>query len=353
MCKLEQALYGLRISPKKWNKKFTDVALSVGLKNHESKPCLFIWRDNEKILILILYVDDIIFASNNKSKIMEVKSKLKKEFEMSDLGEPKEFLGISIYRDRQSREVTLSQEKYLSRILEKFNFNDMSPQRTPMVTTQVINRERKLREQNINNDVLITTETIKNVPHRKAIGSLLYLAEATRPDISYAVNVLSRHQINPTENDWRMVEIVFRYLNETRTLGLRYTRERNDLQAYSDASLADYKGSRTTCGYVIKLFGDTITWQTHKQPYVALSTCQAEYVAMSEACQELIAISNTLKLILHRIFHPIQLWCDNKAAASCAKTSGGNKLRHMTEIRKHYVKECITRNFVDVEWIYS
>lgn len=151
-----------------------------------------------------------------------------------------------------------------------------------MVTAQVANRKRKLREDNINNDILVATETIKNVPYREAIGSLLYLAGATRPDISYAVIVLSRHQISPTESDWLMVKRVFRYLKGTRTLGLRYTGERNDLQAYSDASFADCNGSLTTCGYVIKLFGDTIAWRTHKQSYVALSTYMSGRICSDE-----------------------------------------------------------------------
>lgn len=124
---------------------------------------------------------------------------------------------------------------------------------------------------------MIHSETSLNAPYPEAIGSLLYLANATCPDISYAVNVLSRHQINPTNNDWKMVQRVFRYLNGTKTLGLKYSAKQSDLQAYSDARFADCKNSLTTCGYIIRLYGDTIAWKTDKQPYVALSTMQAEY----------------------------------------------------------------------------
>lgn len=179
------------------------------------------------------------------------------------------------------------------------------------------------------------------------------MAGATRPEVSYAVNVLSRHQINPTEEDWKMTKRVFRYLKGTKSLGLRYTGEKNYMQAYSDASFADCKGSRTTCGYVIKLFGDAITWKTHKQPYIAVSTCQAEYVAMSETCQELIAMNNSLQLILNKSFCQMLLWCDNRAAEASAKTNGDNKLRHITEVKEHYVKECVEINFVTIGWIPS
>lgn len=150
-----------------------------------------------------------------------------------------------------------------------------------------------------------------------------------------------------------MIKRVFAYLKGTITIGLNYTGRRNDLVAYSDASFADGKGSISTCGYVIKLFGDTIAWKTQKQRYVALSTCQAEYVAMSYACQETISISKSLDRILNDSFLPATLRCDNKAAEICAKTSGGNKLRHMTEIKEDYVKECEKENRVNITWVSS
>ena len=99
----------------------------------------------------------------------------------------------------------------------------------------------------------------------------------------------------------------------TQTHSLNYYGDSNDMQGYSDASFGDCKGAKTTGGYVIKLFNDTITWRTKKQNYVALSTCQAEYVAMSDCCQEMISIHNCLKRVLDWDFTPIVLWYDNKA----------------------------------------
>ncbi|XP_046141105.1 secreted RxLR effector protein 161-like [Osmia bicornis bicornis] len=161
-----------------------------------------------------------------------------------------------------------------------------------MVTTQVANRERRDREEACDLNLLKQTKTIENEPYREAVGSLLYLACVTRPDISYAVNVLSRHQLNSTEYEWKMVQRVFRYLMGTKDLGLKFMGKNDSMQAFYDANFADCKNSLTTCGFVIQLYGDTIAWKIHKQNYVALSTCQAEYVAMSEACQELVAIDS-------------------------------------------------------------
>ncbi|XP_036146130.1 secreted RxLR effector protein 161-like [Monomorium pharaonis] len=243
---------------------------------------------------------------------------------MNDLGEPQEFLGMTIKRDKENKHITIVQEKYIDKILKRFGIEEMHPQRTPMITNQVANRERKLREESYEENILNETETLTNVPYKEAVGSLLYLAGATRPDIAFAVNMVSRHQINPTEQDWKMIIRIFRYLKGTKKLGLSYTAKRNDLQAFSDASFADCKGSVTTSGYIIQLYGDTISWKTHKQNYVALSTCQAEYVAMSKACKELVAMSQSLKRILYKSPCPMQLWCDNKVAEASTKISGGS-----------------------------
>lgn len=353
VCKLKRALYGLKISPKRWAIRLTEVLQRAGLKNDRNEPCLFYKNSKQVIVIVLVYVDDMIIAGNNDSKLNDIVDQLKAQFELTDLGEPREFLGINIERDYTNRILRLSQSLYIDKILQRFSTNGLYPKRTPMITNQVKNKLRKQREQNYDQMILTKTLTKINAPYREAVGSLLYLANATRPDISFAVNVLSRHQVNPTEDDWKMVQRVFCYLMKTRDLKLVFRGLLDDLQAYSDASFSDCKGSKTTCGFVIKLFGDTITWRTHKQPYVALSTCQAEYVAMSEACQELMALHKPLNAMLNRNFFPIMLKCDNKAAEACAKTNGGTKLRHMTNTREDYVKDCLDSKWIKIQWIPS
>ncbi|XP_043483459.1 secreted RxLR effector protein 161-like [Leptopilina heterotoma] len=197
---------------------------------------------------------------------------------MTNIGEPKHYLGMNIRRQRDMKIMTVTQENYIEKILTKFGFDNEFPKNTPMITRQVMNRERRQREEDNCNE---SKETSLDFPYRETIGSLLYLSAATRPNIAYAVNVLSRHQINPTENEWKMVKRVFQYLKGTKDLGLRFIGRQNDLLAYSDTSFADCKNSISTCGFLIRLFSDTIAWRANKQTYVALSTCEAEFVAMS------------------------------------------------------------------------
>ena len=127
---------------------------------------------------------------------------------MRNLGEPKTFLGMQIIRNRENKIMKIKQSEYTEKILKRFNMHESKPQSTPMVTRQVENRERKITEE-------VAEECLCKAPYREAIGSLLYLAGATRSDISYAVIYLSRKQRSPTENDWKDVKRILRYLRGT------------------------------------------------------------------------------------------------------------------------------------------
>ena len=95
-------MYGLRVSPKRWNEKFTTVVKSFGFVTDYIDPCLFTWKLGDVIVILLIYVYDMLIASNDSKKLDEFKEKLMNAFEMSDLGEPETFLGMNIERDRKT-----------------------------------------------------------------------------------------------------------------------------------------------------------------------------------------------------------------------------------------------------------
>ena len=137
--KIEKALYGLRISPKQWNDRFTQAVLCINLKNSDLEPFFFTWREKDKFLIRLLYVDDILMTSNDSGKLNEVQSKINVDFEMSTIGNPKEFIGITIRRDRERGIIDLCQEKNIDKILKRFGVAESHPHRTPMITSQVSN----------------------------------------------------------------------------------------------------------------------------------------------------------------------------------------------------------------------
>jgi hypothetical protein len=174
VCKLEKALYGLKVSPKRWFEKFRNTMIKIGFVGYEFQPCIFQWRKSEKFVLVLLYVDDILIVGNSKERITQLKLSSAKEFEMTDMGHPDKFLGIEIIRDDLKNVMYLSQKKFIEKMLKRFDMYDCRPVATPMVVNEsgeTIEKRVKLN--------------LKEIPYRQAIGCLLYLANATRPDICF------------------------------------------------------------------------------------------------------------------------------------------------------------------------
>ncbi len=204
--------------------------------------------------------------------------------------------------------------------------------------------ERKLICENEN--IKLTT-----IPYRQAIGPLLYLANGTRPDITLAVNVLSRRQNNYTAKDWTEVKLVLRYLLGTTNWGILFESKQKTVECYPDASLrlSDVKG-QSTSGYAIFLFGDLVSWRTKKQNHVALSSAEAEFVAMSLASREVANVSEMCKRMLNMKVNCI-LFEDNRAAIELAKTEESRTMKHIVNLCYHHVRKEVQEGRMKIEWI--
>lgn len=142
------------------------------------------------------------------------------------------------------------------------------------------------------------------VPNREAIGSLLYLAGGTRPDISYAVNIQSRSQSNTTSEE---VLRLFQYLRGTTQLGLKYPGTEEGFKVETDTSSGDWSDSTSTAGFLMILFGDPIACRSYKQRYVNQSTGKTAYRAMSDACREITSQYKGLREITGVNYFPATL----------------------------------------------
>ena len=350
VCKLRKSLYGLKQSPNRWNKKFAEIAAKLGFEHESIDPCLFFFRKKNFVCFLLLYVDDFLLAGNNKAKLLELIEHFKREIKVVNLGEPKRYLGIEINRDRKNKRIVLGQSEYCGKVLERFGMANSKPQDTPMATRNAQKDENK----NMRAKEEEKRDITPCFPYREAIGSLLYLANLTRPDISYAVNFLSRKQISPTNEDWTMVKRVFRYLNGTRELGLVYESKTEKLDGFADASFGDCPVTRkSTMGVIVKLFGDLVYWTSKRQGIIANSTCEAEYVALNQATLELIAMNSFIRRAVGKTFTPFTLHGDNTASIQCTAKSGSPKLKHLTDIKLHYILDCVTKGLVKLRWVPS
>ena len=201
-----------------------------------------------KICFLVLYVDDILLATNDKGLLYEVKQFLSKNFDMKDMGEASYVIGIKIHRERSRGILGLSQETYINKVLERFNMKNCSPSVAP-----ILMGDRFDLNQCPKND--FEQELMKNIPYASAVGSLMYAQVCTRPDIAFDVGVLGRYQSNPGIDYWRAAKKVMRYLQGTKDYMLMYRRTYSlEVIGYSDADFAGCVDSRkSTSDYIFKL----------------------------------------------------------------------------------------------------
>jgi hypothetical protein len=213
------------------------------------------------LLIVLVYVDDIIFGCNKDSLVQWFASAMESEFEMSMIGELSFFLGLQI--TQRSDGIFISQEKYLREMLKRFQMEDSKPVGTPMVTGC------KLRKDDDSPDV-------DQSSYRSMIGSLLYIT-ASCPDIMHVVGMVGRYQTAPKQSHLQVVKRIFRYLKETMNYGLWYPKNQSlQLTAYSDADWANCVDERkSTSGGAFFLGNSLVAWISKKQGSISLSTTEA------------------------------------------------------------------------------
>jgi len=309
VCRLKKSLYGLKQAPRNWYlliSKF--VAEQLGYKATVSDPCLFFKRSHSgRLMLLFLFVDDFqsSYHSEDKAEWNELKAKLVDRFKTKDLGASTWILGMRISRDRKARTVTLDQELYVSKALERYGLEQCKPVATPGVVGS------SLADATDGGSEADSQAPADKQLFQEMVGTLMYSAVSCRPDIAHAVQVLARSMQAPTQQHLQAAKRVFRYLAGTKSVGLIFGSRNGDTVAdsrgrdnslrldvccFADADWANDKADRKSItGWVAKVNGDPISWASKKQRTVAQSTCEAELYAEAAAIQEVLWLRGLLK----------------------------------------------------------
>ena len=194
-----------------WYNRLMEFLLKKGYTNNDDCPCVFIKKSRTGFCIISVYVDDLNIIGSPKD--IEARKQLKREFEMKDLGKTKYCLGLQL--EHRPSGILVHQSAYIQKILEKFNMNKSYPNKTPMVVRSLQIGKDSFRPRDIGEKMLGP-----KIPYLSAIGALMYLANCTRPDIAFAVNLLARHSADPTRHHWTGPKCILGYLNGTKDLGL-------------------------------------------------------------------------------------------------------------------------------------
>ena len=333
--KLQRGLYGLKQAPRLWNERWREVMEALGFQMLTSDNCAF-KRDSTLVL---LYVDDIIIISPALQEVTLVKTQLSGHLDVKDMGALHFFRGINFCRHEEG--AWLSQEAYTKEVLRRYGMSNCKPMATPMIEIGTAQRT--------NGDTSALSDSHQ---YQEVIGSLLFLATRTRPDICAAVGILCRYTSAPTAENWVQLKRVLRYLRATTKYGLRIWISSEPLVAYCDA---DWGGCRTdrksTTGYLMTLGGSCISWRTMKQKCIALSTTEAEFIAMSEAAKELIWLRNLLSE-LGEVHNGPTIMFGDKQGAQVWGPEGVRRAKHVA-IRANYGKEQVDRNVITLAYCPS
>ena len=196
---------------------------------------------------------------------------------------------------------------------------------------------------------------MKDVPYASAIGSIMYAMTCTRPDVSYALSMTSRHQASPGPEHWKAVKNILRYLNRTKNRVLVYGGQTDLIaEGYTDASfMTDPDDRRSQSGYVFLLNGGAVSWRSWKQSTTADSTTSAEVMAAAEASKEGVWIKKFLEElgVVPSSQGSLELFCDNSASISQIKEPRSHhKTKYMD--RKYFVtRDLIEEGKIALKWV--
>ncbi|KJZ71835.1 hypothetical protein HIM_06271 [Hirsutella minnesotensis 3608] len=344
---LRKALYGLRRSPLLWQQHLTGSLEALGFEKVPQEPCVM----RKAGVLVFFYVDDFIWAYRKEDKEIakEAMAGLQQRYRMSLLGEPRWFLGIHILRDRARKTIWLTQDAYIEKITHKL-IGDPSllSQRfpdTPMQDEELV-------------PAPIAWQASQKEVHQfqQKVGSILFAAISTRPDIAFAVSRLGRQNQNPDSTHQMAADRVLLYLFATKSYGIRLGGGEKEAEIFvcsSDSSFADNSLDRKSSqGYVMTLFGGPIAWRASKQATVATSSTEAEFLAISEAAKEAIFLSRLLQSLQIQIPSPLKLECDNTQTIRLLE--GGSKLstrlRHV-DIHQHWLRQEIEEGRIRLHWV--
>lgn len=337
VCKLHRSFYGLKQSPRCWNEKFVKFLCKFSFESIQSDQCVFVARISGEEIYLVLYVDDGLILSKSLSAINDIIDHLQKEFKIT-IEKSDQFLGFEIERDRQSRALKIKQSNYIKRS------NAVSVPAEPGVILNYLNV-------NINVD---DKENL-NVQYREAIGSLLYAAKLTRPDIKYAVNSLSQFVNNFSIVHWNAVKKIFRYLCGTLNYGVTYkaSGSKNKLLGFTDA---DYAGCldtrRSRSGFVFLLNEAPVSWCSQRQNIVSLSTTEAEYIALAQGTKDAIWLRRMLNELNVKC-ETVTIFVDNQSDIKLANNPEfHNRTKHI-DVRYHFVREIVNKREIEIEYVQS
>ncbi|XP_060668087.1 uncharacterized mitochondrial protein AtMg00810-like [Ziziphus jujuba] len=287
-----------------------------------------------KILIVCLYVDDLIFTRNDESMFVEFKKSMMIEFDMTDLGKMRYFLGIEVMQ--RSDGIFISHRKYTQEVLERFNMDKCNPIHNPIVPgCKLMKTGDGVR--------------IDSIFYKQIVENLMYLT-ATRPDVMFVVSHISRFMDCPTKLYLQAAKRILRYLKGIIDFGVFYKKGGNEkLIAYTDSNYArDLDDRKSTSGYVFMLSIGAMSWSSKKQPVISLSTTEVEFIAATLCVSQVIWLRRILEGFKHAQHDSTIVYCDNSSTIKLSKNLVMHGCSKHIDVRFHFLRKLTKDGIVEM-----
>ena len=313
-----------------WNLHLHCTILDIGYVHTMADHCIYMRKTPEGSSILAIHVDDICAAASSMTEMVKLKAQLGQFFNLVDLGELKWLLGIAITRNCPARTISLCQGAYIESIMKHLQLKDAHPVTTPLDPHVIL-----LKDLGPTSDE--EKLSMKKIPYLTAIGSIMYAATATRPDVTFAVQHLSQFNSNPGYAHWMAVQRTIRYLYATRNRTLILGSLNITLMGWVDSDWGACVDSRhSISGYAFSLSSGIISWSSKKQP-TATSSTEAEYIASCHGAKEAIWLQNLLKSLGFIQNNTSRIHCDNVGLNILTRDPSFHARTKHIDIQHHYV----------------
>ncbi|OAE21888.1 hypothetical protein AXG93_1998s1280 [Marchantia polymorpha subsp. ruderalis] len=300
---LKKTMYGLRQASRAWYKRLKDVLETAGYQVSSNDPALF-HKLNPEAAFASVHVDDILSASASLDEVQDLKSALRKVFDITNMGDVKHYLGMKVLRDRKRRMLKLSQRQ----------------------------------------------GAVELKQYQELMGSLNYLANCTRPDIAQAVGLLSRFLHAPTTEHAAASKSVLRYLAGIKDLWIVYSGSDTIMKGFCDADFAgDLDSMRSTTSYVFLVNGGAVCWGPRLQKTVALSTMEVEFVAFTSGASEGLWLEQ-LRANYGLSKAPVLIFNDSQSAIAMLKNPIVQSRAKHIDVRYHFVRERVEMQEISVSY---
>ena len=345
VCRLKKGLYGLKQAGRCWNHTIDPALCQLGLTPLDKDNCVYLHQSDGEMIIICLYVDDLFLFTASPRLLTRFKQGLKAKFEMEDLGEARLVLGMQVTRDKAARTLTISQQSYLRKFMEKLGLMDMKPASTPMLPNVTLVKAPEGH----------TASTRDVTWYQSVVGSLMYAANGTRPDIAFPVNKLSKYSSNPDSTHMSALKHLLRYIRGTVDHSLTYkgtADQQPPLVAYCDADFANDKDDRlSVSGYVVMLCEGAISWAARRQTVIADSTVNAEYIAIAEATKDIMWWRPLLKQVGYDISAPTRLLNDNQGSIFLAHNGDNSTRSKAIDVKYHVIRQELRAKTIDLSYV--